>query len=184
MKKLAWLLIVSLFSGACAKAENKSAEAVSLRGNLDGFLDIKWGESMKNAANILDEKGYIYIPRDDIIAAIGKFADQDVELALDFFEDQFYSGSITFRSKKSESDYDEYVSIVTERYGNPSNVSTNIFPMTTWEFDNNCYIDVFLLSRLHISYTEKELRDRQSEKEREQKERESQVIKNKFIGFN
>jgi hypothetical protein len=180
MKKFIVLILSLVFTFSCSKKLAVPQEDVpaNARGNLDGFLDIAWGESIENAAKILDEKDYIYIAKGDTVTALGEFAGQEAELVLSFFEGRFYSGTISFPAKKSESDYDEYVSIVTEKYGKPSNVSTNIFPMTTWDFNNNCDIDVFfLVKKVRISYTEKELRDRHREQEDEQKEQERQAIK-------
>jgi hypothetical protein len=121
---------------------------------LDGFLDIPWGENIENAARILEEKGYSYrIPHEGSITAQGKFAGLDAELSLRFIKGKFYGGTVEFPSKDSETDYDEYVSLVTEKYGKPSRtVHNDDILATAWEFDNNTGLDVSFTTHVSTSY--------------------------------
>jgi hypothetical protein len=191
MAKKRVILILSLvFIFSCSKKPEASQDTPVIfrnpeiaRGNLDGFLDIAWGESVENAVRVLEEKGYTCMPWDDLddfVSAEGKFAGQEAELWLSFFEGRFYSGTIVFPYEKTESEYDEYVSIVTEKYGEPS-IVVSIPPSrrTRWNFYNDCDIDVlFLVRKVHISYIERNLYDRHREWEDAQKERERQAVKN------
>jgi hypothetical protein len=181
MKRVLGILPVILVIGF-AGCSNKP------RGNLDGFLDIPWGENIYNAGKVLEEKGYSWKIEDGDIKAVGRFAGQNAKITLSFFKRKFYRGSVDFPSKKSKSDYDEYVSIVTEKYGKPSSKKNDPpLLMTVWDFDNDSYMDVSFYFNVSISYTEREMRNkyieniteqnrRQEERKQKQKEQERQEV--------
>jgi hypothetical protein len=166
------------------------------RGNLDGFLDIPWGESIETAARVLEEKGYSWEIDGDDIDAEGKFAGFDAEISLSFFEGKFYSGKAEFPSKKSEKDYNEYVSLVTGKYGKSFDTGKYVLKMddksklvlrdTTWHFDNNASITVhsaMSASGVRVVYQDNEMnrkvRTVREEREREEREREREQEREK-----
>jgi hypothetical protein len=192
VKRLAVFSLVVLVFAGCSKP----------LGGLDGFLDIPWGASVETAARVLGEKGYTWTAEDDAIKAEGKFTGIDAELSLDFFDGRFYAGRVDFPSKKSETDYNEYVALVTEKYGKSFNTWKSVLDTsdkrkltmksTTWNFDNSASITVHYsssLSGVWVSYQDDELNSRvsaireeqkkeQAGQEKLQKEQESQTALN------
>jgi hypothetical protein len=123
-------LITILFLG-CSK----------FKGNLDGFLDISWGENIKNSALILTEKGFsIEYITDDSITAKGKYLEEEADVFLVFFENRFYGSNVTIWNKNIVNDFNKIKKSLEKKYGKTTRVLGDDEKRYIWDFDNNCHI--------------------------------------------
>jgi hypothetical protein len=160
VKRLVIAVIVTLLVLSCNKTE-----PIPPKGNLDGFLDIPWGESAANAVPILENKGYKIITHSDtLVVAEGKFSGKDAKILLAFYDNLFYDAEVSYKSLKGlvDSDYNEMIALLTEKYGKPNTIN-NKLQFNAWRFDNNCGISSWvIIYDIWISYTNRTI---QKEKE-------------------
>jgi len=162
------LIISSVFS--CSKNNNNESLVISDKPEfvqeisqteifLEGFFDIKWGDSVTSACNILRNKDVqITDISNKMVIAKGNFAGYKCYFALYFYRNQFYSGNVGFLDKKEESIYREFVSNLKKKYGEPDYVNdTDDYKTTEWRFVNGCKISAQFSNDFHLSYGNEKL---------------------------
>ena len=122
--------------------------------DIEDFLGITWGENWSTAVSILNKNNFWIIPWDDIITEIegilhtgryeGIFLNEEIYLRLGFSNDRFFSVDIRFKNEDDQFElYNQTIDLLTEKYGEPSSISTNDFvPVAHWHFRNNCTIQI------------------------------------------
>jgi hypothetical protein len=172
MRKVIFIFVVILSCFACEKGQKPSNRDIPPKGNLDGFSDISWGDSVSTALTTLKGKNFsILFSHNDAIMANGKFAGSDGSVFLLFNDDGFYSASIDFDDKKYKFEYDELVEMIKEKYGDPNYVSDNkansdiIF--TKWNFENNCSITTVFNITVSLNYTNDAIWEEEQTKEKQ-----------------
>jgi hypothetical protein len=150
----------------------KKNETIPPKGNLDGFLDIAWGETLSNTIIELKDKGFrITFSTEDSIMAKGKFIGKDVDLFLLFYEDMFYVVSVDFNNLGQLYEYNDLNNLLIEKYGKPNltPIKDGDLKFTSWEFENNCNITTTFfveLNNISISYRNNSISDEKNDMER------------------
>ena len=150
MRKYVFYSVLFVFIISCsALAQN----------NLDGFFDIKWGETVSRASNILENKNCsVWTANDKVVLANGIFAGYEGSITLRFNEGKFYNGEVNYDDKTTELDYKQFIDNLKEKYGEP-NIKDNIgenrfgerYKYSVWEFKNNCIITLTYYFNLGIT---------------------------------
>jgi hypothetical protein len=134
---------------------------------LEGFFEIKWGDSVENACKILRNKNVrLSGISNEMVIAEGHFAGYKGSFALFFYRNQFYSGNIGYYENKDEKIYHEFVNNLKEKYGEPDFTdNTGDYKMTIWRFVNGCKITASFSDHLYLSYGNEKLINELTENE-------------------
>jgi len=158
MNKNIKLLLILEFSVFCIILAGCVTKTIKM--DLDGFLDITWGENVSTAVSILSEKEFRMHIDEYGIYANGIFMNEEVWLNLLFYNDRFYIAHISFENKSNLFEiYNKINDLLIEEYGKPSFISKNHprIPerlLTVWNFYNNCTISISFIPELNsMSFT-------------------------------
>jgi len=158
IKRILFIIMAVVLMFSC-KGEQKSSSSKNLpskslsiknippKGNLEGFNDIKWGDSISVATNILKEKKFkIISTSDEQLVTRGNFAGSDASIILFFYKDKFYFVGITYYNKMYY-EYSNLIDMLKEKYGEPNFVDNeNDRKSSSWEFENNAEIVIDFFS--------------------------------------
>jgi hypothetical protein len=146
--------------------------------NIDGFLNIKWGDSFSTVAEKLSNSGYninktdetfkdfLYKTSPEIIAAFteselnkaiqniltkGEFAGLPVDLYFNFNEGKFFQCQIGFMGRKTEEDYQTILSYLISEYGIPDSI-TSEGKINAWIFGNSYIVITPFAMQITVIY--------------------------------
>jgi hypothetical protein len=162
-KKIIYLVIILSIFASCSKTSKDIVpEDIVSKENLDGFLDIKWGDSLTDAIEVLKNNNinisvfdntnilHIYDAYDGFKAE-GEFLGYNSDLWVNFLENKFYRVSVCYYDKKNKYEYQEFINILTEKYGKP-NTKKRYYPYNIWVFENNRYLVATLDTYITLMY--------------------------------
>lgn len=161
------LLYVSYVSKSNASKHNPS-EPIPCLVPIEGFLGVKWGDSMEIAAQKLASNGYEIQSIDNlsntinlkpIVLAGYKTSNSEVGKLL-FYSKGFYSGYVFYTppSYEIETTKEALASIISQKYGPPtSKFSYSNSDFVIWKSNNGCEIILIKTSLILLRYDNKKV---------------------------
>jgi ABC-type amino acid transport substrate-binding protein len=144
MKRTVYFLMFIFFILSSCKTQ----KIITSEEDLNGIFDIKWGDSVSTAAEILNNKKNISIEyiSDEVIHVNGNIMGYNGNIDLYFFDDIFLTAQISYFLSKNE--YYKFIKSIINKYGEPETTAKDS-KYYIWTFKNNCTLTLNLHQANH-----------------------------------
>jgi hypothetical protein len=158
-------LTIFIFINCEGKQKKKKKERIPRI--LEGYQNVLWGESSENTKLLFQNNNYKfggYFGNQKLLFE-GKVSDYEAYIFCEFNEDKLYRIEVIIRDKITDQDYQKFIIVLTEKYGEKNPPLSENDKIPYWSFDNNCSIMLFMRKELSIIYQNRTLRPQEAEKE-------------------